>query len=159
MNTVTRRILIVDDEVEFVKTIARHLRREGFLLDSALNGQLAQDKILGALKDGIPYHLVITDLIMPNMGAVKLLKWMRQACPEISVILVSGFGDTDLVNSIIRPGKDAYVQKPLIPKTMMKLISKLFQLNIESGTDVTKGSMESDRLISYPDKLGSQLNY
>ncbi len=120
-----RRILIADDEEESVKTIARHLRREGFILASAGNGKLARNKILEAIEQKAPYDLIITDLIMPNMGAVKLLRWLNETCPEVSVIIVSGFGDFDLVQTLIRPEKDGYAQKPLTPGTMMGLIEDL----------------------------------
>ena len=122
------KILIVDDEEESVKTIERHLRREGFMLDSAGDGKLARNKILEAIEQNEPYDLIITDLIMPNMGAVKLLRWLKKKCPEVSFIIVSGFGDFDLMHTLIRPEKDGYAQKPLTPGTMMGLIEDLNSL-------------------------------
>lgn len=120
-----RRILIVDDEEESVKTIARHLRREGYKPASAGDGKLARNKIIEAIEQKAPYDLIITDLIMPNMGAVKLLRWLNETCPEVSVIIVSGFGDFDLIQTLIRPEKDGYAQKPLTPGRMMGVIEDL----------------------------------
>lgn len=120
---VIKRILIVDDEPEFVKTIRRHLRREGFVPESACDGKDARQKISDAARNGVPYDLVITDVIMPDVGGMELLKWIKENYPEISVVVTSGFGVTETMLETMRPELDDWCQKPLTPKRMMRLIS------------------------------------
>ncbi len=120
-----RKILVVDDEPEFAKILKLHLKREGFFLDSASDGVKAQQKIEKSFSIGAPFDLVITDVVMPNMGGIGLLRWIKRARPKISVLIVSGFGYDDVVIENIRPGLDGYCQKPLTPQKMMALIERL----------------------------------
>ena len=120
-----KRILVVDDEPEFVNTIKRHLRREGFILDSASDGEEARLKIHNNGCSGVRYDLVITDVIMPNVGGIELLQWIKENHAGISVLVISGFGVVDVVMETIRQEMDDYCQKPLTPEEMMRLIGNL----------------------------------
>ena len=120
-------ILVVDDEAEFVNTINRHLKREGFIMDSASGVEEARRKIDASLNMKIQYDLVITDSDMPNLGAIKILRWIRKNHPKISVIVITGFGDNDMLRETMRQDLDAYAKKPLTPQKMISLINSLSQ--------------------------------
>ena len=119
------QILIVDDETEFVNMFRRHLRRKGFSVDSASDGKEACYKIQGAGSRGLPFDHVITDDIMPNVGGIELLEWIKETHPGISVIVVSGFWHTNMVMEAIRPEMDNYAQMPLTPHEVMQLIGNI----------------------------------
>ncbi|HUT64273.1 MAG TPA: response regulator, partial [Anaerolineae bacterium] len=72
MKKTIRRILIVDDEFEFCKTIHRHLKRNGFLTEYALGGVEAYQKVQNSFNVGSPFDLVIIDIIMPQMDGVEI---------------------------------------------------------------------------------------
>jgi two-component system response regulator YesN len=120
-------ILVVDDEAEFVNTINRHLKRDGFIMDSASGVEEARRKIDASLYMQIRYDLVITDIAMPNLGAIEILRWIRKKHPKISVIVVTGFGDNDMLRETMRQDLDAYAKKPLTPQKMIGLINSLGQ--------------------------------
>ncbi len=122
-----RHILIVDDEEAFLNTLKRHLKREGFVLSVAANGNEAYRVIDHAFREPQtpPIDLVITDMVMPLMGGIELLKHIKNDFPDISTILLTGFGDTDSVQSVLRPGKDAFCQKPITPDELMSAINTL----------------------------------
>lgn len=125
MTTFIEKILVVDDEPEFIKTVTRHLKREGFLLDSACDGVEAKQKIEDSFLTGRPFDLVIMDVVMPNMGGIELLRWIKGVRPEISVLVVSGFGDEQMITENIRAERDSYGTKPLTPKKMLTLIERI----------------------------------
>ncbi len=118
---------MVDEEAEFVNTIIRHLKREGFFMDSADGIEEARRKIADSVGMEIPYDLVITDVAMPNMEAIELLSWIKKNHPEISAIIVSGFGDIKMLKDTMRKDLDGYAKKPLTPKKMTSLIKSLDQ--------------------------------
>jgi DNA-binding NtrC family response regulator len=120
-----KRILVVDDEEEFVNTVKRHLKRERFTLHSAKDGEDACQKIDATTCDGSPYDLVITDVIMPKISGIELMQWIKHNHSHISVLVVSGFGGKHLVMESIRPELDDYCQKPLTPGEMMELIGNI----------------------------------
>jgi len=125
MHRPIKRILVVYDKADFVHTINRHLKREGFIVDSAEDGKKARRKIDDSGQSENRYDLVITDVIMPNVGTFELLPWIKKNHPEISVIIVSGFGDNDGLKEIMREDLDRYVKKPLTPKKMIGVINSL----------------------------------
>lgn len=125
MMEAVKRILVVDYETEFVKTVTRHLRREKFILNSANNGEEAREKIHAGARAIDQYDLVITDVIMPKLSGIELVQWIKKHHSKISVLVVSGFGDRNAVVETIRPEIDDCCQKPLTPCEMMRFIGNI----------------------------------
>jgi DNA-binding NtrC family response regulator len=121
------RILVVNNEIEFINTIKRHLKRRGFSVEISQDGDDARRIIQNSyhLGDGEPFDLVITDVMMPNINGIELLKWIKKMHPDISVILLSGFGDIDAIIENFRPEIDTYGQKPIRPDEMLQLIEQV----------------------------------
>ena len=82
----TGRILVVDDEPVVVKSCERILTPEGYAVESASNGNEAIGK-LG--KDS--FDLVITDLKMPDIDGIELIRWIRNSRPDTGVVVITGF--------------------------------------------------------------------
>jgi DNA-binding NtrC family response regulator len=120
-----QHILLVEDESELAKTLNRHLKREGFSVVLAADGTEALQIIEESALRGTPIDLVISDVVMPNMDGIELLRWIKTKHPDVSVVLLSGFGDLSAVVDTIRPDMDDYFQKPLTPNDMMSLIEKI----------------------------------
>ncbi len=120
---------MVNNEIEFIHTIRRHLKRKGFSLEFARDGEEACCIIQNSYLEGRsePFDLVITDVALPSMNGIDLLKWIKKRHPDISVILLSGFGDLDMILENFRPGIDAYRQKPIQPQEMLSLIQQVGQ--------------------------------
>ena len=83
----TDSILVVDDDEIVRLTLSRTLRQEGYVVRSAETGEEA----LTALQEK-GYALVITDLKMPGMDGLELLKNIKQIAPDTLVFLLSGLG-------------------------------------------------------------------
>ncbi|HOW57708.1 MAG TPA: response regulator [Smithellaceae bacterium] len=118
-------ILLVEDENELAKTLKRHLKREGFSVVVASDGKTAIKVIEDSIARGVHFELVISDVVMPNMDGIELIRWIKNQHPEVSVVLLSGFGDLGSVVETIRPNLDDYFQKPLTPTDMMNLIERI----------------------------------
>lgn len=127
MTTDIKRILIVDNEPEFINTVRRHLKREGFLLDAATDGLKAKEQIEQSLLEGNPVQVVITDVMMPRMNGLELMEWVKNFHEKISLLAVSGFAEAVMVKKLIRPEMDEYCQKPFTPNKMMTLLTSIRQ--------------------------------
>ena len=125
MTKTIERILLVDDEATFLQTLRRHLRREGFALETATNGRDACWKIAQGAAQERPFDLVITDVLMPDVDGIQLLTWIKDRYPGISVIVLTGFGDGDMVSKAVRPAVDGFGAKPITPRAMMSLIARI----------------------------------
>jgi DNA-binding NarL/FixJ family response regulator len=85
---------------------------------------ISENKKNGATESG--FSGVCT---MPNMQGVDLVRWLHQHFPALSVLMVSGFGNIDLMNNVIRPDIDASLKKPVLPVQIMLTIAMLDRLN------------------------------
>ena len=153
-----KRILVVDDEVEAVKSLLRHLWREGFETDSAFDGLEAGSKLVEASCKGVPFDLLILDVVMPVLSGIDLFKWVKKYYPRTSAIFVSAFGDTDSIMATIRYGLDCFAQKPFTPRKMMQLIESIDQVRATNPMNIPElvvRSLEHLSKVSTQDSTGS----
>jgi two-component system, NtrC family, sensor kinase len=104
----TCRILIVDDEELIVKLLSISLRSDGYETLSAHSGQEG----LEIFKSESP-DIVITDIKMPGMDGLELLKTIKEIDPEKEVIIVTGHGDIDSTITALQRGASDFINKPV----------------------------------------------
>jgi CheY-like chemotaxis protein len=111
------KVLLVDDEVEFVSTLAERLRIRGIEAVIANSGVEALESIAATLPD-----VVVLDVMMPGMGGIEVLREIKKDHPNIPVILLTGIGSTGEATEGMRQGAFDYLMKPLqLPKLLEKL--------------------------------------
>jgi PAS domain S-box-containing protein len=105
-------ILLTEDEAGVRKYVKRILERAGYQLLEAANGHEAMDV---ARQHRGPIHLLITDIVMPEMGGVDLVPQFSSIRPEVPVLCMSGYSDR-----LWRCGEmSGYLQKPFTPKALL----------------------------------------
>lgn len=114
-----KRILIVDDEPSIRKVLRAHLGRAGYDVETAENGRVAQQRL-----NEVDFHLVVTDLKMPEMGGMELLAWCMDACPGLPVILITAHGTVDSAVEAIKLGAHDYITKPFDQEELRRIIAK-----------------------------------
>jgi PAS domain S-box-containing protein len=102
------RILIVDDEELIVKLLSISLRSDGYETLPAHSGQQG----LEVFKSESP-DIVITDIKMPGMDGLELLKKIKEIDPEKEVIIVTGHGDIDSTITALQLGASDFINKPV----------------------------------------------
>jgi DNA-binding response OmpR family regulator len=133
-----KNILVVDEEAELRRSIIRHLRRNGFVMDSAFGDADARRKIATSRKIGLPYDLVIRIFLGHHPAGVDFIDWIHHCYPEISIVIISGLGNTDWIAPILNPRTDAYAQNPLTPEELMTVINCLEnKLRTNRGADAS----------------------
>ena len=90
-------ILVIDDDINTVDAIIEGLTTDGHNVVSANNGKEALEKINGKEPD-----LVLTDLMMPGMNGLKFLKMIKKLYPDITIIIITGFGSVETAVEIGR---------------------------------------------------------
>ena len=122
------RILLVDDEADLVDAIARGLRRNGYAVDMALNGEEALAKA-----SWIPYDLICLDITMPGMDGFEVCRSLRESPPEGVAPRILMLTARDTVEERIRGldvGADDYLVKPF---AFAELLARLRALGRRSG--------------------------
>jgi len=107
MNSNKARILIVDDEASLRDMLAVLLRREGYEIESADNGQAALEKIADQ-----SFDLIISDIRMPIISGIDLLRQLREQDDETTVIMITAFSSTEEAVEAMKLGAYDYITKP-----------------------------------------------
>jgi DNA-binding NtrC family response regulator len=100
-------ILVVDDSPKDNQLLTRFLEIEGYKVSSAKDGRAA----MGQFKEG-KYDLVLTDLKMPHMDGIELLKQVKNQDPNVIGVVVTGFATIDTAVEAMKVGAFDYVSKP-----------------------------------------------
>ena len=117
-------ILVVDDDEVLASTLAKLLRQHYASVHTALSGTEA----VAVLERETDIRLVLTDLVMPVMDGLGVLEYARQHHPEISIILMTGFGTIETAVEAIKRGAEDYLTKPFDTETVLKKVSRLMEL-------------------------------
>ncbi len=101
------KILIVDDEKDFVEMFSLRLTRQGEKVSAAYSGQEALD-----LLEKTEIDVVILDIRMPGMDGIETLKKIKATHPLVEVILLTGHGSTETAVEGMKEGAFDYLMKP-----------------------------------------------
>ncbi len=112
-------VLIVDDEVNIRRVLAAMLKREGYEVTTAADGEQAL-----AVLHRTPVHVVVTDLVMPRLGGMELLRRVSQDFPDVPVILITAHGSVDSAVTALKAGAFDYITKPFEQDELKKVIAK-----------------------------------
>ena len=111
----TVRVLVVDDEPDvealFRQQFRREVRQGLYLLDFALSGEAALEKLDGNVGEQI--ILLVSDINMPGMSGLDLLPAVKARRPELPVFMISAYGDADTVNTARERGANEFLAKPV----------------------------------------------
>jgi DNA-binding NtrC family response regulator len=101
------KVLLVDDEVEFVETLAERMRARGLDVDYTHSGDSALEKV--AQKS---YDAIVLDLAMPGMDGMETLRHLLANHPDLQIILLTGQGTIQAAVEATRLGAKDFLEKP-----------------------------------------------
>ena len=101
-------VLVVEDEDSTRMQLARVIRKEGYDVIEAENGQAGLEIFGKKLPD-----IVVTDIKMPNIDGLEMIHHMRRISSHVQIILITAYGETETVISALRQGVIDYLKKPL----------------------------------------------
>ncbi len=111
-------ILVVDDEEGIRSFMAEALADEGHRVDQAVDGQAALEQL-----DIQAYHLMFTDLKMPRLSGMELLRRVRAKNPEMEVVVLTAHGSVDTAVEAMKLGAFDYLTKPLSGPDDLRLVA------------------------------------
>ena len=118
----TETLLLVEDQNELRELFTQVLRDKGYKVLSASSGP---DALQQMAKQNSPVHLLLTDIIMPEMRGNKVAEALAERYPDMKVIYMSGYTDSALIHSGALPEDMVFLQKPFTPDAMLRLIREV----------------------------------
>jgi DNA-binding NtrC family response regulator len=119
------RILIVEDKDSLRQMLATAIKKLGYAVDEANDGPVAIEKIRKR-----PYHLVITDLRLPNLSGLDVLRAQREVDATIPVLIMTAFGTIEEAVEAIKDGAFDFLTKPVDISHLSLLIERALQHRI-----------------------------
>ena len=113
--------MVVDDELMMRKLVEKVLTRDGFQVVLAEDGEDAI-RVLSEKR----VDIIISDIKMPRMNGFELLKSVKQLYPNISVIIMTAYGDTYSVKDALLLGADEYLTKPFQTHEIALIVERTY---------------------------------
>ena len=124
-------ILVVDDETVIREGIKRVLEGDRFEVETCGSGHKAIEHL--QVKD---YGLIITDLKMPGMDGIEVLKAVKALQPDIPVIIITGYASIDTAVEAMKNGASEYLSKPFTPDLLLEKVQSALSQRSTSPEDV-----------------------
>ncbi|MGD9213149.1 MAG: response regulator [Desulfobacteraceae bacterium] len=126
------KILLVDDEVEFVSALAERMSLRGIDVQWASK---AEEAIIKAVDNC--FDLAVLDVKMPGQSGIELKKQLQAKCPNMKFIFLTGHGSKEAYNAgTTQAGEDNYLLKPI---KLEKLMSQIAAVLSKNNTETTNG--------------------
>jgi CheY-like chemotaxis protein len=119
------RILVVDDDPGTLNAVKVGLLSKGYEVFIAGSGEEALKIIESTQANSEPLDILLTDLRMPKMNGLKLIRSARKLRPDIKAIIMTAYGDDDVQKKAKALGQCGYIDKPFRPEALIKMILTL----------------------------------
>ncbi len=140
------KVLLVDDETDFVQALAERLKMRDLPADAVYDGEQALSFVEGQEPD-----VMILDLKMPGMDGLEVLRQVKKSYPKIQVIILTGHGTDKDAEEARRLGAFDYLEKPVSLDVLVKKMRQAFKQKMEdtmvAATFAEAGDFESARKI------------
>jgi DNA-binding response OmpR family regulator len=121
------KVLMVDDEEVFAKTVAERMRMREVNSEVVLNGEQALEFLEGRTPD-----VMVLDLKMPGIEGMEVLRRVRETYPQVQVIILTGHGSEKDETEARRLGAADYLKKPVAIETLMAAVKNAYKKEIQN---------------------------
>ena len=130
------RVLLVDDEKEFIQTLAERLEVRDFNVETAFDGYEAVSKI-----KELDFDVVVLDVLMPGMNGIETLKEIKSIKPLVNVIMLTGHATVETAIDGMKAGAYDYLMKPTDTNDLVSKIAKAYNLKAEHDDRIRKAEI------------------
>jgi len=113
------KILLIDDSTDILENLSEYLRNDGYEVDTAANGESGISMI-----EKKYYDIVLTDLMMPSVDGMEVLKYVTKSSPDSICIILTGYGTVKNAVEAMKLGAYQYLSKPLMMDEILVTLQK-----------------------------------
>ncbi len=125
MEHVKGRVLVIDDEPEIRRSLVFGLTQHGYEVVACPDGISAVHELNRAGQQGAGYDLLVTDIFMPDIDGLKILKVIKSHFPDLPAVVITGFGDEALETTALAEPNTAYLDKPFEIHELVQALESL----------------------------------
>jgi DNA-binding NtrC family response regulator len=132
------KILLVDDEMDFVETLAERLQLRDFDVTTALNGQDA----LKLVKER-DFDVIFLDVKMPGMDGIEALKQIKNLKSLPQVVMLTGNATVETAIEGMKVGAFDYIMKPVVTENLIEIINKAYKIVEDQKERIRKAEVNN----------------
>lgn len=117
-----RKVLVIDDEKIVLESVKKILSAEGFEVDLAIS---SREGLAWAMERD--YSLVLTDIRMPEIGGMRILRDIKRAKPALPVVIFTGYATVQSAVQAMKLGAADYIEKPFTPDLLLISVKKALE--------------------------------
>jgi len=119
------RVLIIDDEAEIRRNLSIGLTQEDYAVVACPDGISAVHELNRARGAGLSFDYLVTDIFMPDIDGLKILKVIKNQYPDLPVLVITGFGDERLMVTALSEHNTGYLDKPFEIEDLVAALEEL----------------------------------
>jgi len=146
----TATILIVEDDAPLANTCVRLMQSNGYKAMVASSGEQA----VQVIEAGAAVDIVLTDLVMGGMDGLTLLKWVKQRCVRVPVIVMTSYGTIDSAVEAMKLGASDYVTKPFKGQELLMCVGRVLQVQA-MASEIDRLRTELEGVYGFDNLVGA----
>ncbi|MGA2106440.1 MAG: response regulator [Syntrophorhabdales bacterium] len=148
-----KKALVIDDEQIVLDSVERILSQENFDVDIALSSRIGLGLALGN-----PYDIVLTDIRMPEIGGMRILRDVKRAKPSVPVVMITGYATVQNSVQAMKLGATDYIEKPFTPEELVKRVMAAIDAAGSAEPEEQK-VVHREEVLRVLDRAGSDLGF
>jgi DNA-binding NtrC family response regulator len=134
------KVLVIDDEDIVLKSVNKILSEENYEVDVSSSGRQGIDWAIER-----SYDVILTDIRMPDIGGMRVLRDIKRAKPSLAVIMITGYASVQSAVQAMKLGAADYLEKPFTPDQLLKAVA--------SALDITTTQPAEDQALVHKEEM------
>jgi len=148
-----KKALVIDDEQIILDSVNKILTAENYQVDVSLKGREGLDWAIQK-----PYDIVLTDILMPDIGGMRVLKYIKRAKPSLPVLIITGYATVNSAVQAMKLGAADYLEKPFTPDQLTKAVASALELAAAQEPE-EQALIHKDEIIKVLEKAASDKTF
>jgi DNA-binding NtrC family response regulator len=149
-----KRVLVIDDERIVIDSISKILKEEHIEVDSTLSGRQGVEM---ALRKG--YDLVLSDLRMPDIGGMRVLRDIKRAKPKLPVVIITGYATVPSAVQAMKLGAAEILEKPFSPDGLVYTVQKAMNPTPAAESEHEQGLVHREEVLRLLERAATDQNF
>ncbi len=117
-----KKVLVIDDEQIILDSVKKILSAEDFQIDPAISSRDGLERAMSR-----DYDLVLTDIRMPEIGGMRILRDIKRSKPALPVVIFTGYATVQSAVQAMKLGASDYIEKPFTPDMLVTTVKKVLR--------------------------------
>jgi len=135
------KALVIDDEQIVLDSVSKILKDENYEVDVSLSGREGLNQAIQR-----EYDIVLTDIRMPDIGGMRVLRDVKRAKPSLPVVIITGYASVKSAVQAMKLGAADYIEKPFTPDQLLKATERSLEVSNRTKSSISKIRKEREMM-------------